>query len=102
MANSGVREVEWARSKNTGKPKVKRVTEPEQGVGTGTSVLLFDSEQAQGVKVASVATPQKPKVPAYEPVVSKVEPKPEPEAIVEPDPESQTQEDESQIENLSI
>ena len=56
-------EIDW---KKIGKPKVKKVTEPSHGLGTGTGTMVMDrplSVPDGGVKAKNIVLPQKPVVP---------------------------------------
>lgn len=61
-------DVDWAKIGKLNKPLVDHVTEPEQGVGTGTSIVDFNKgPSGSSVNARSVALPQKPKFPSILP-----------------------------------
>jgi len=58
-------EVDWAKIGKLNKPLAGNVTEPKQGVGTGTGILDFNKgSNGSSVNARSVMMPQKPKFPS--------------------------------------
>lgn len=64
-SESKKKKVDWAKIVKLNKPLVDHVTEPDQGVGTGTSIVDFNKGvNGSSVNARSVALPQKPKFPS--------------------------------------
>ena len=72
MGNGKKWDIDW---KKIGAPKVKKVTEPSRGVGTGVGTVIMErplTVPEGGVKVASITQPSKPVVPANDSLTSAV------------------------------